>query len=100
VVEKKAEIRNAGSGAFIHQATKLKTILSNGDDSEVAGIADELLIFLNRLHDFLQHNVKVQTPVSSMDDIIHGLESNPDLTLHDKSVRERLLNLFMKLSLY
>jgi hypothetical protein len=82
---------------LIHQASKFKALLSNADDSEVLGHADELLLFLNRLHDFLHRNLKVRTPISSFDDIMHGLESNPDLTLQDKSVRERLLNLFMKL---
>jgi hypothetical protein len=43
---------------------------------------------------------KLQIPLSSIDDIIHGLESDPEVTLQDKSVRARLLNLFMKLSSY
>ena len=82
------------------QASKLKALLSNADDSEVLGHADELLLFFNRLDDVLLRGSKVQIPLSSIDDIIHGLESAPELTLQDKSVRERLLNLFMKLSLY
>ena len=82
---------------FIHQASKFKIILSNADDSEILANADELLLFLNRLQDFLRHNLKLQIQISSIDDIIYGLESNPNVTLQDKSVRTRLLNLFMKL---
>jgi hypothetical protein len=82
---------------FIHQASKFRTIISNADDSEILAYADELLLFLNRLRDFLCHNLKAKTPISSIDDIICGLESNPEVTLHDKSIRARLLNLFIKL---
>lgn len=87
----------SAAGELINQASKFKTILSNADDSEVLAHADELLLFLNRLHDILQRSLKEQIPISPIDDIIHRLESNPDLTLRDKRVRERLLNLFMKL---
>jgi len=83
---------------LIHQASKIKTLLSNADDSEILAHADELLLFLNRLRDFSRRNVKVQTLLPSIDDIMYGLESNPEVTLQDKSVRARLLNLFMKLS--
>jgi hypothetical protein len=82
---------------LIRQASKFKTILSNADDSEVIVHADELFLFLNRLRDFLRHSLKAQIPISSIDDIIYRLESYPEVTLHDKSIRERLLNLFMKL---
>jgi len=85
---------------LIRQASKFKTILSNADDSEVMAHADELLLFFNRLDDVLLRGSKVQIPLSSIDDIIHGLESDPEVTLQDKSVRARLLNLFMKLSSY
>jgi hypothetical protein len=90
----------SAASELINQASKFKAMLSNADDSEVLGHADDLLLFLNRLQAFLHRSLKVQIPISSIDDIIHGLESNTDLTLQDKSVRERLLNLFMKLSLY
>ncbi|MGD1046166.1 MAG: hypothetical protein ABR936_12735 [Bacteroidota bacterium] len=82
---------------FIHQASKFRTILSNADDSEILAHADELLLFLNRLQDFLRHSLQAQIPISSINDIIYGLESNPEVTLQDKSFRARLLNLFMKL---
>jgi hypothetical protein len=82
---------------FIYQVSKFRIILSNADDSEVLAHADELLLFLNRLQDFLRHGLKIQIPISSIDDIIYGLESKPEITLQDKSVRARLLNLFMKL---
>jgi len=82
---------------LIRQASKFKTILSNADDSEILAHADELLLFFNRLRDFLRHSLKAQIPISSIDDIIYRLESYPEVTLHDKSIRERLLNLFMKL---
>jgi len=44
---------------FIHQASKFKTILSNADDTEILAHADELLLLLNRLQDFLRHGLKV-----------------------------------------
>jgi hypothetical protein len=84
---------------FVHQASKFNAILSNADDSEILAYADELLLFLNRLRDFLHDNIKVQIPISSIDDIIYGLESNPTITLQDQSIRARLLNLFTKLTL-
>jgi hypothetical protein len=79
-----------------YQASKLKVILSNTDESEILGHADELLLFLNRIKDFFHHHSNIHFPLSSIDDIIHGLESNPELTLQDKSIRERLLNLFIR----
>ena len=84
---------------FVHQASKFNAILSNADDSEILAYADELLLFLNRLRDFLHDNIKVQIPISSIDDIIYGLESNPTITLQDQSIRARLLNQFTKLTL-
>jgi hypothetical protein len=80
-----------------HEASHLKALVSNTDEFELLAHADDLLLFLNRLRDSLRRSTKVLVPISSIDDIIHGLESNPELTLHDRSVRERLLNLFMKL---
>jgi hypothetical protein len=59
--------------------------------------ADGLLFFLNRLQDFLWHSLRVQNPISPFGNIIYKLECNPKITLHDKSTRARLLNLFMKL---
>jgi len=88
------------ASALTPYASKLKALLSNADDSEVLGHADELLLFLNCLHDVLLHGSKLQIPLSSIDDILLGLESDPEVTLQDKSVRARLLTLFMKLSLY
>jgi len=82
---------------LFHQASKFKDILSSADDSEILAQADELLLFLNRIRDLFQNNLKTQDKISSIDDIIYGLESNPKVTLQDKSVRARLLNLFMKL---
>jgi hypothetical protein len=79
------------------QVLKFKTLLSHADNSEILAYADELLLFLNRLQDFLRRGLKKTFPISSIDDIIYRLESYPDVTLQDKSVRARLLNLFMKL---
>ena len=81
----------------IQQASAWKALLSSADDSELLAHADELLLFLNRLRDVLHRSVNAQFPLSSLDDIIYGLESDPEATLQDKSVRARLLNLFMKL---
>ncbi|MCX6123022.1 MAG: hypothetical protein NTX44_15525 [Ignavibacteriales bacterium] len=83
-----------------HQASKFKTLLLNADDSEILAHADELLLFLNRLRNISRRNLKVQTHLRSIDDIMYGLESNPEVTLHDKSVLARLLNRFMRFSLH
>jgi hypothetical protein len=88
------------AGELIRQAAKLKTLLSNAGDSEILTHADELLLFLNRLRDFFRSDEKIQTHLRSINDIIYGLESAPEITLHNKSVRVHLLNLFMKLYLH
>lgn len=80
------------------RASNLNKILLNGDDSEIIAHADELLLFLNGLQDFLRQNLKLQISISPFNDIIYGLESNPVVTLQDQSIRARLLNLFMKLT--
>jgi hypothetical protein len=80
------------------QASILGKIILRGDDSEIVGSADEILLFLNRLQDFIQQNPKSQIQFSSISDIIYGLESNPEVTLQDKNIRTRLLNLFMKVT--
>jgi hypothetical protein len=78
-------------------ASNLGKILLKGDDSEIIRCADEILLFLNRLQDFIQQNPQSNISLSSFSDIMYRLESNPELTLQDKSVRTRLLNLFVKL---
>jgi hypothetical protein len=80
------------------QATELGTMFMKANDSEIIGLADELLVFLNRLQDLKQQNPKIPIPLSSISDIIYGLESNPSQTLQDEDVRTRLLELFMKLN--
>jgi hypothetical protein len=80
------------------QASNLGKILLKGDDSEIIGCADEILLFLNRLQDFIQQNSQSKFFLSSVSDIMYRLESNPELTLQDKRVRTRLLNLFVKLT--
>jgi hypothetical protein len=78
------------------QASNLGKILLKRDDSEIIGCADEILIFLNRLQDFIQQNPHSKITLSSVNDIIYRLESEPDTTLRDKDVCARLLNLFVK----
>ena len=85
---------------LVNQASKFRAILSDADDSEVLAHADELLLFLNRLQDFFQYSLKEQSPLPSINKIIYGLESNPEVTLQDKSIREDLLILFMRLELH
>lgn len=80
------------------QASNLGKILLMGDESEIIGCADEILLFLNRLQDYIQQNPKSKISPSSINDIIYRLESNPEVTLHDKSIRTRLLNLFVKVA--
>jgi hypothetical protein len=79
-----------------YETSKLKAILSSADESEILVQADELPLFLNRVQDFFHHHSNIHFPLPSIDSIIHGLESNHELTLQDKSIRERLLNLFIR----
>jgi hypothetical protein len=81
---------------LISQASNLGKILLKGDDSEIIGCADEILLFLNRLQDFIQQNPQSKISLSSVSDIMYRLESYPELTLQDKGVRTRLINLFVK----
>jgi hypothetical protein len=82
------------------QVSTWKVLLSSTDPSEILAHADELLLFLNRLKDVLSRRTHAHISISSLDDIIYGLESNPEATLQDKSVRARLFNLFMKFNEY
>ncbi|MGA3285940.1 MAG: hypothetical protein ABSD46_00785 [Bacteroidota bacterium] len=82
---------------LISQASNLGKILLKGDDSEIIGCADEILLFLNRLQDFIQQNPKSKISLSSFSDILYGLESEPEATLQDKNVCARLFDLFVKL---
>jgi hypothetical protein len=82
---------------LLHKASTLKELFLNEGDSEILEHGDDLLLFLNRLQDVLHQRAKVKIPTFIIDDIISRLESNPKLTLQDKSVHERLLNLFLKL---
>jgi hypothetical protein len=79
------------------QASNLGKIILKGDDSEIFGCADEILLFLNRLQDFIQQNPQSKISLSSVSDIIYRLESEPEAILQEKDVRTRLLNLFVKL---
>jgi len=85
---------------LIQQTSKFRAIISNADDSELLAHADELLLFLNRLQDFFHYSLKEPTSLPSINKIIYGLESNPEVTLQDKSIREDLLILFMRLDLH
>jgi len=78
------------------QASSLGKILLKGDDSEIIGCADEILLFLNHLQDFIQQNPHSKISLSPVSDIVYRLESEPEATLHDKDVCARLLNLFAK----
>ena len=81
---------------IVRQASKLRMLYHTGDDADLLAHADELLLFLNRLRDLLRYNSGTHIPLSSINDIIQRLESNLELTLHNTSDRERLLNLLMK----
>jgi hypothetical protein len=83
---------------FVHQASILRALLSNADDSDVIAHADELLLFLNRVHDFIKQKPHSKNSFSSVNDIVYRLESDPEATLQDKNVRARLINLFAKLT--
>jgi hypothetical protein len=80
------------------QASNLGKILLKGDDSEIIECADEILLFLNHLQDFIQQNPRSIISLSSVNDIIYRLESEPEAALQEKHVRTRLLNLFVKVA--
>jgi len=80
------------------QASRLGKILLKGDDSEILGCADEILLFLNQLQGFVQQNPKSKIILPSMSDIVYGLESNPESTLQDNNIYARLLVFFMKVA--
>jgi hypothetical protein len=80
------------------QASRLSKILLQGSDSEILERADEILLFLNQLQDFIRQNPKSKIILPSMSDIIDGLESDPDATLKDKNVYARLLVFFVKVA--
>jgi hypothetical protein len=80
------------------QTARFYAVLSNGIDSEIIALADEILLLLNHLADRAHSDPKLKPLLLSVKDIIYGLESAPAVTLQDQSVRKRLLTLFMKLS--
>jgi hypothetical protein len=80
------------------QASRLGKILLKGDDSEILGCAEEILLYLNHLQDVIRQNPKSHIPISSFSDIIDRLESDPDVTLKEQDIRTRLLNLFAKIA--
>ena len=80
------------------QASNLRKILLKGDDSEIFGCAEEILLLLNHLQDVIRQNPKIHIPLSSFSDIKDRLESDPDVTLKEQEIRTRLLNLFVKIA--
>jgi hypothetical protein len=79
------------------QASNLRKILLKGDDSEIFGCAEEILLLLNHLQDVIRQNPKIHIPLSSFSDIKDRLESDPETTLREQDVRTSLLALFAKL---
>ena len=80
------------------QASNLGKILLKGDDSEIIGCADEILLFLNHLQDFIGQNPQLKISLGSFTDILYRLESEPEATLRDKDVCARLLSLFVRVT--
>jgi hypothetical protein len=78
---------------LLTQAKKLHGILKKSEDSEIFEIADELLLFLNRLQDIVQKSAASRIPSSSISEIIYRLESDPDSAMRDKDVMLRLQNI-------
>jgi hypothetical protein len=79
------------------QASNLRKILLKGDDPEIFGCAEEILLLLNHLQDVIRQNPKIHIPLSSFSDIKDRLESDPETTLREQNVRSSLLDLFTKL---
>jgi hypothetical protein len=80
------------------QASRLGNILLKGDDSEILACADEILLFLNHLQDYIEQNPKSKITLASFSDILYRFESEPEAALHDADLCTRLLNLFAKVS--
>jgi hypothetical protein len=80
------------------QASNLGKILLKGDDSEIFACADDLLLFLNHLQDFIAQNPKSKIPITSFSDILYQLESDPEAALQNNDVCTRLLNLLTKVA--
>jgi len=82
------------------QASNLGKIFLKEDDSKIIEYADDILLFLNRLQDFIKQHPKSTISIPSLKDIVYRLESEPEAALHDKVIRTRLLNIFAKVAQY
>jgi len=80
------------------QASTLGTVLLKGDDSEIIGCADEILLFLNHLQEFIQKNPQSKIALSLVNDIIYRFESEPEAALRDRNVLDRLLHLLVNVA--
>jgi len=80
------------------QASTLGTVLLKGDDSEIIGYADEILLFLNHLQEFIQKNPQSKIALSLVNDIIYRFESEPEAALRDRNVLDRLLHLLVNVA--
>ena len=69
----------------------LHDTLNAGED--IRRFADDLLLFLQRLQDYLNDQKVKHLPFPTFQDIIYGLESNPDETLRDDYLLQRILQI-------
>lgn len=90
MVEEKAKMMNN----ILNQARQLLVMLTDNSESELVKHADEFLLFLNNLFDASEKYSQIGPLINSTRDIIYGLESNPEQTLHQPDVRARLTSLF------
>jgi hypothetical protein len=74
----------------VDQARVFLNFLTTDSESALIDHADDLLLFLNHLMDAGKKNPRLAAYIYSMEDIIHGLESNPEEILRQADVQARL----------
>jgi hypothetical protein len=78
------------SDSLLDQARHLLDIISNNPQSEIISRADEFLLFLNHLSDLAKKSPKLATQIQPLNEIIYGLESNPEKVISRHNVQEKL----------
>jgi hypothetical protein len=82
------------SAELAKQASELYKILSGKTGSDIIDHADELLLFLNRLQEFIRKNPLPGLSAAFVAEFAGKLESDPDAALRDPDLLERLNGLF------
>ncbi len=80
---------------FSEQARRLYKLIQSASENELVERADDILQFLYRITDAMKKSSSFVIHIQSLKEIIYGLESNPDFTLHQKETRVKL-NVFFE----